>query len=237
MRTPTMSDGQKKKNHHHHRQSRKGLIPAHAQRPGAAVFLWRGVPAVDVWRSAVWALSDGSANTSMAGSTGVGRQGRSRALDRHLASPYGSAAQKSVPFLGAGEASHCFSYQASALAPSQRPLSATIATLCELQWDPQGPVLWTTLDGAQFSLVADGTAADPRHLRREISAAIDQQLWARAAQHEQGKDSQQGVDWHAIRLHLTRLRKLGQHKEAQFLMACLTGALWPLQRQQVPSQR
>ena len=24
------------------------------------------------------------------------------------------------------------------------PVSATIATLCELQWDPQGPVLWTT---------------------------------------------------------------------------------------------
>ena len=65
------------------------------------------------------------------------------------------------------------------------PLSATNATLCELQWDPQGPVLWTTLDGDQLSLVADGAAADPRHLRREISAAIDQQLWAQAAQHEQ----------------------------------------------------
>ena len=114
---------------------------------------------------------------------------------------------------------------------SRAPLSATIATLCELQWDPQGPVLWTTLDGAQFSLVADGAAADPRYLRREFSAAIDQQLWARAARHEPGKGSQQGVDWHATRLHLARLRKRGQHKEAIFLMACLTGALWPLQRQ------
>ena len=90
------------------------------------------------------------------------------------------------------------------------PLSATIATLYELQWDPQGPVLWTTLDGAQFSLVADGAVADPRFLRREFSAAIDQQLWTRAAQREQGKGSQQGVDWHATRLHLTRLRKRGQ---------------------------
>ena len=72
---------------------------------------------------------------------------------------------------------------------------------------------------------------DPRYLRREFSAAIDQQLWARAAQHEQGKGSQQGVDWHATRLHLTRRRKRGQHKEANFLMACLTGALWPSQRQ------
>ena len=109
--------------------------------------------------------------------------------------------------------------------------SATIATLRELQWDPHGPVLWTTLDGDQLSLVADGAAADPRHLRREISAAIDQQLWAQATQHEQGKGLQQGVDLHATRLHLARLRKRGQHKEANFLMACLTGALWPLQRQ------
>ena len=68
-------------------------------------------------------------------------------------------------------------------------------------------------------------------VRREISAAIDQQLWAQAAQHEQGKGLQQGIDLHATRLHLVRLRKRGQHKEANFLMACLTGALWPLQRQ------
>ena len=27
------------------------------------------------------------------------------------------------------------------------PLTATIATLCELQWDPQGPAPWTTVDG------------------------------------------------------------------------------------------
>ena len=73
--------------------------------------------------------------------------------------------------------------------------------------------------------------ADPRHLRREISAAIDQQLWAQAPQHEHGKGLQQGVDLHATRRHLARLRKRGQHKEANFLMACLTGALWPLQRQ------
>ena len=111
------------------------------------------------------------------------------------------------------------------------PLSVTVATLCELQWDPQGPVLWTTLDGAQLSLVADGAAADPRYLRREISAAIDRQLWGQAARHEQGMGSQQGVDWHATRLHLARLRKSGQHKEANFLMACFTGASWPLQQQ------
>ena len=66
------------------------------------------------------------------------------------------------------------------------PLTATIETLCELRWDPHGPVLWTTVDGDQLSLVADGAAADPRHLRREISAAIDQQLWTQAAQQEQG---------------------------------------------------
>ena len=111
------------------------------------------------------------------------------------------------------------------------PLTATIATLCELQWDPQGPVLWTTVYGDQLSLVADGAAAYPRHLRREISAAIDQQLWTQAAQHEQGEGLQRGVDLHATRLHLARLRKRGQHKESHFLMACLTGALWPLQRQ------
>ena len=111
------------------------------------------------------------------------------------------------------------------------PLTATIATLCELQWDPQGPVLWTTVYGDQLSLVADGAAADCRHLRREISAAIDQQLWTQAAQHEQGEGLQRGVDLYATRLHLARLRKRGQHKEAYFLMACLTGALWPLQRQ------
>ena len=90
---------------------------------------------------------------------------------------------------------------------------------------------WTTVDGDQLSLVADGAAADPRHLRREISAAIDQQLWTQAAQHEQGEGLHRGVDLYATRLHLARLRKRGQHKEANFLMACLTGALWPLQRQ------
>ena len=111
------------------------------------------------------------------------------------------------------------------------PLTATIATLCELQWDPQGPVLWATVDGDQLSLVADGAAADPRHLRREISAAIDQQLWAQVAQHELGEGLQRSVDLCATRLHLARLRKRGQHKEANFLMACLTGALWPLQHQ------
>ena len=60
------------------------------------------------------------------------------------------------------------------------------------------------VDGDQLSLVADGAVADPRHLRREISAAIDQQLWTQAAQHEQGKGLQQGVDLHATRLHLAR---------------------------------
>ena len=110
-------------------------------------------------------------------------------------------------------------------------LSATIATLCELRWDPPGPVHWNTLDGAQFSLVTEGAAADPRYLRREFSAAIDQQLWAQAAQHEQGQGLQHGVDWQATRLHLSPLKKRGQHKEANFLVACHTGALWPLQRQ------
>ena len=110
-------------------------------------------------------------------------------------------------------------------------MSATNATVCELRWDPQGPVLWTTLDGAQLSLVADGAAADPRYVRREFSAAIDQQLWAQASQHEQGQGLQQGVDWQATKLHLSRLRKRGQHKEANFLTDCLTGASWPLQRQ------
>ena len=38
-----------------------------------------------------------------------------------------------------------FRLPATALAPSQGPL-----TLCELQWDPQGPVLWTTMDGDQL---------------------------------------------------------------------------------------
>ena len=52
-------------------QSRKGLIPAEAQGSRAAAFLWLGLPAVDVWRSAVWAFSDGSSNTSKAGSAGV----------------------------------------------------------------------------------------------------------------------------------------------------------------------
>ena len=88
---------------------------------------------------------------------------------------------------------------------------------------PAGPVLWTMVDGDQFSLVADGAAADPRHLRREISAAIDQQLWTQAAQHEQGKGLQRGVDLHATRLHLARLRKRGQHKEANFLMVFSQG--------------
>ena len=40
-------------------QSRKGLIHAHAQGSRAAAFPWRGIPAVDVRSSAVWALSDG----------------------------------------------------------------------------------------------------------------------------------------------------------------------------------
>ena len=174
-------------------------------------------------RAPRWAMADVSRRCSLwrwgSMTQRKGCQGRSRALHPHLASSHDSAAQKGVPFLGLGEASHFLATGRQRWHRVKGPLSATIATLCELQWDQQGPALWTTLDGAQFSLVADGAAADPRYLRCEFSAAIDQQLWARAARHEQGKGSQQGVDWHATRLHLTRLRKRGQHKEANFLMA------------------
>ena len=53
------------------RAGRVGLIPAHAQGSRAAAFAWRGIPTVDVWGSAVWALSDGGANSSKASGAGV----------------------------------------------------------------------------------------------------------------------------------------------------------------------
>ena len=67
-------------------------------------------------------------------------------------------------------------------------------------------MLWNTADGSQLQLVAQGAATDPRYLRHQYRAAIDQQLWETAAQHEQG----QGL---------------------QHVVACLAGASWPLQRQ------
>ena len=57
----------------------------------------------------------------------------------------------------------------------------------------EGPVLCNTADGSQLQLVAQGAATDPRYLRHEYRAAIDQQLWEQAAQHEQGQGLQHCV--------------------------------------------
>ena len=60
---------------------------------------------------------------------------------------------------------------------SRAPCQLPIATLCELQWDAHGRKLWTTLDCAQFSLVADGAARGfqiltPRVLSGNPPAAV-----------------------------------------------------------------
>ena len=81
-------------------------------------------------------------------------------------------------------------------------------------------MLWNTADGSQLQLVAQGTATDPRYLRHEYRAAIDQQLWEQAAQHEQGQGLQ--PTFHVFESGASTRRPIS---------SCLMGTLWPLQRQ------
>ena len=66
-------------------------------------------------------------------------------------------------------------------------VSAVIATLLDLEWDPVGPGHWTDLDGAEYDLVK----CDPDELiDYAIAGAVNQQVWNAVSKWHHGGGAQ-----------------------------------------------
>ncbi len=73
------------------------------------------------------------------------------------------------------------------------PVSAVVATLLDLEWDPVGPGLWRDLDGAEYNLEKD----DPDELiDYAIAGAVNQQVWCAASRWHHGGGAQGGGPHH-----------------------------------------
>ncbi len=106
-------------------------------------------------------------------------------------------------------------------------ISATIATLLDIRWDPKSPWEWIDGEGEVFSLRSTDT---DRLLHFELRGALEQEAWAQASAFHHGDGLWQGADLTVLKRHIARLRRQGEHSQASVLQLAATGALWPASR-------
>ena len=107
----------------------------------------------------------------------------------------------------------------------QGPISALIATLLDLGWDPLGPLNWIDFEGTEWFL----DPCDPvlstqftQHLLRQVEL----HLWKRASAHHLGKGLEQGADWTVT---LKKLKGYSSHElycQHAALLIIAQGAVW-----------
>ena len=121
----------------------------------------------------------------------------------------------------------------SALPPARRwrlvrgGISATIAVLLQLGWEPQKPHRWVG-DGLVWEVSHD--ACDFGPLFDAVEKAVQAQLWQKAASHPEGRGAEAGVDFTPLRKHLRWLEKKGWSRTRGALATAACGAAWTAQR-------
>jgi hypothetical protein len=106
-------------------------------------------------------------------------------------------------------------------------ISAVIATLMDLEWEPRSPTMWVDSDGEEFHIP---TCDHDRLLKYALSGAVNQQVWQAASKWHLGRGAERGVDLTTVRRHLARLRRREDHGRAAVLQMVATGSLWPAAR-------
>ncbi|CAK0800747.1 unnamed protein product, partial [Prorocentrum cordatum] len=112
-------------------------------------------------------------------------------------------------------------------------VSATIATLLDIGWDPVGPWAWISDLGERFMApdrIIGQSPQDMSALKDAISDTIDRMLWDKASRHWNGKGLEEGADVCEARRHLTSLKKKGEYEMAGAIETVMTGASWTRSR-------
>ncbi|CAK0859205.1 unnamed protein product, partial [Prorocentrum cordatum] len=122
------------------------------------------------------------------------------------------------------------------------PIAALQATLLQVGWDPQSPLVWSrpladgTIDDWIFPSFGDeqfGTAV-LAHFDDMLGAFMDDcvaQQWQSAAHHAAGDDLAGGADLTTVSIELNRFAKRLQFDEWSADVAVVSGGQWPRERQ------
>jgi hypothetical protein len=106
-------------------------------------------------------------------------------------------------------------------------ISAVIATLLELSWEPTSPSTWADSDGEVLHL----DTVDPEYLVDYVlKGAVSEHIWKAAAQYHLGRGAEHGIGFTTVHRHLRSLRRREMHGHAGLLQMVCTGALWPAAR-------
>ncbi len=107
-------------------------------------------------------------------------------------------------------------------------ISATIATLLDLNWQPKAPSLWFDQEG--FGWKMSDSFFDLEAICQAIAKAAVEKEWSRASHHFCGGGAEDTIDFTPLRRHLQSLRKKQDYQSAGLLIASVSGALWPRAR-------
>ena len=115
----------------------------------------------------------------------------------------------------------------------QRPMSATIATLYELEFVPLAPDLWieslaTTERGPVSWRLVDG--CDPELLLDAVAQRALAHVWRHAANHTHGTGLEGGGDLTTARSLLEHYEATEQYGDYQLLLQAVANGLWPRAR-------
>ena len=104
-------------------------------------------------------------------------------------------------------------------------LSTLIATLLDMQWQPDRPDRWTDDRGNEW--VLGQAAMDSVTVLREIEISVRRQLWRRAAGFHLGAGLQHGVVLAPRCRQIAAWSKNGLHRRAGALHVAATAGMWP----------
>ncbi len=106
-------------------------------------------------------------------------------------------------------------------------VSAVIAFLLELRWEPTSPAILMDSDGEVLQL----DEVDPDYLVNFVlKGAVSQHIWESAARFHLGRRLEVGVDFTTLHRHLRALKRQELHGHAGLLQMIAAGALWPAAR-------
>ena len=107
------------------------------------------------------------------------------------------------------------------------PVGAMIGTLKDQGWEPLAPHVWSGPDGQDWEFHSSAGVAE---FVRHFENTVRKRLWAKAAQHVNGKGLEAGADLRVLRKHLRKLEK-GEFWGEYGMLSCIACAgLWPRAR-------
>ena len=117
-------------------------------------------------------------------------------------------------------------------ARARGPITAFVATLAQAGWSVEpGPIFVD--DTGQPWEVDPGDPASSEVLLRVFAESLRRAVWAKAAEFNNGRGAEGGVDFEAARRNLRSFARHGHWREAGALRCCLQGAVWTDRRLQL----